>query len=160
MKPRRGSILCAVIGIVAALAIGGCVRVAREGGGGTSTSASPRSPFASGPRVVVEEYLRAAARADGPGMYALIASSERGPESPKTLADTARDRYSTDTSWEILKVEEKGSTADVVVDIKRAKVDPNPYRFTLTREAGEWRIVQSPELHEEDKSDGIKIKLP
>jgi hypothetical protein len=46
----------------------------------------------------------------------------------------------------------------VVVDFRNAKVDPNPYRFTLTREAGEWRIVQSPELHE-TADDGMRIKL-
>jgi hypothetical protein len=42
---------------------------------------------------------------------------------------------------------------------KGAKVDPNPYRFTLIREAGDWWIVQSPELHGEDRKDRIKIKL-
>ena len=108
---------------------------------------------------VVAEYLRAASRADGAGMYALIASSERDDESPETLGDTARERYSTDTTWQVLKTDERASKSDVVVDFKGAKVDPNPYRFTLTREAGEWRIVQSPELHEEDKDDDISIKF-
>jgi hypothetical protein len=136
---------------------GGCAERGPAGGG--SGALRVPAPIASGPSVVVEGYLKAATRADGAGMYARIATSERDDESPKTLADTARDRYATGTTWEILKTEEKGSAADVVVDFKRAKVDPNPYRFTLTREAGEWRIVQSPELHEEEKSDGIKIKI-
>jgi len=107
---------------------------------------------------VVEEYLRAAGSADGQRMYALIASSERDDESPDTLRETAAERYSAGMTWEVLKADENGSASDVIVEFQGAKVVPNPYRFTLTREAGEWRIVQSPELHEE-KKDGIKIDL-
>jgi hypothetical protein len=43
---------------------------------------------------VVEEYLKAATAADGATMYGLIAASERDRESPETLHDTAKDRYS------------------------------------------------------------------
>jgi hypothetical protein len=153
---RWGSSWAAVV-IGMLILAGGCAP--RDTTGGGAGTARVPAPIAAGPQAVVEEYLRAATRADGAGMYARIATSERHDESPKTLADTARDRYSTGTTWEILKTEEKGSAADVVVDFKGARVDPNPYRFTLTREAGEWRIVQSPELHEEEKSDGIKIKI-
>jgi hypothetical protein len=92
-------------------------------------------------------------------MYGLIASSERDDESPETLRKTAADRYSTATKWEVLKAKETGSTAEVVVDVQGAKVDPNPTRFTLTRESGEWRIIDSPELHEREKDGGIHIKL-
>jgi hypothetical protein len=151
------------LGIVPVLALlfalPGC-SPARNGSGAAPRSASSKpAPVASGSRAVVEQYLQAAAKADGPGMYALIASSERKDESPKSLADTARDRYSPQTSWEVLKTDEKSSTSQVVVDIKHAKVQPNPCKFTLSREAGEWRIVQSPELHEDDQRDEIKIKF-
>jgi hypothetical protein len=120
---------------------------------------SPPAVAVSGPQAVVDAYLKAAAEAEGPGMYALIASSERDDESPTTLADTARNRYAAGMSWKVLKAEEAESTARVIVEFTGAKVDPNPYTFTLTREAGEWRIVQSPELHEEDKEDGLTIKF-
>jgi hypothetical protein len=105
----------------------------------------------------VEEYLKAASQADGARMYGLIASSERDDESPETLADTARDRYAPTMTWQVLKVEETGSTARVVVDIQGAKVKQNPYPFTLTREMGEWRIVDSPELHEREKRKRIGL---
>ena len=72
---------------------------------------------------------------------------------------TAHDRYSPGMTWEVLKEESSGDSASVVVDFKGAKVEPNPYRFTLTQEANEWRIVQSPELHEDDDRDDIEIKL-
>jgi hypothetical protein len=132
--------------------------------GGMSSPAIPSPgkvsvPLISGSRAVVEEYLKAASEADGAKMYALIASSERESESPKTLKDTADDRYSTATSWEVLKTEEGESSSKVIVQTKSAKVEPNPYTFTLTKEAGEWRIVQSPELHEEEKDGRIRIKL-
>lgn len=153
--PVTGGILPAIACLIM---VSGC---SQQTGAGNRSSSAPAKPaaVASGSRAVVEQYLQAAAKGDGPGMYALIASSERKDESPKSLADTARDRYSPQTSWDVLKTEDKGSTSQVVVDIKHAKVDPNPYKFTLSREAGEWRIVQSPELHEDDKRDEIKIKF-
>ena len=113
----------------------------------------------SGPQRVVENYLKAATSADGAAMYGLIASSERDDESPKTLGDTARDRYTPSTRWEVLKTEERDSTARVIVDVKGAEVEPNPTTFSLTREAGEWRIIDSPELHEREKSGRLRIKL-
>jgi hypothetical protein len=138
-------------------AAAGCTRPAPEGRP-VGTGASPPAAIASGSRAVVEEYLRAATKADGAAMYALLATSERKDETPQSLRETAADRYRPDTTWEIVKVEEGGSTSQVVVRIEGArKVDPNPYRFALTKEAGEWRIVQSPELHEDD--DDLTIKL-
>jgi hypothetical protein len=141
------------------LASSGCSPSRNQSGAAPHSPASQPAPATSGSRAVVEQYLQAAAKADGPAMYALIASSERKDESPKSLADTARDRYSPKTSWEVLKTQEKASTSQVVVDVKHAKVQPNPYKFTLSREAGEWRIVQSPELHEDDNRNEIKIKF-
>ncbi|HEU4754222.1 MAG TPA: hypothetical protein VFU47_14020 [Armatimonadota bacterium] len=138
---------------VAALALGLCG--CRQG----DRTVSAASRAGSGPRAVVEQYLQAASRADGASMYALIAGSERDDESPTTLADTARDRYSTGATWDVLKTEPAGTTAKVIVELKGAKVDPNPTTFTLTQENGEWRIVDSPELHERDKNGGIHIKL-
>jgi hypothetical protein len=146
----------AMIGVLVGLALAGCSNAGREPEGGTTATAPPVT--APGPDTVVENYLRAASKADGDEMYALIATSERKDETPDSLRKTAADRYSPDITWKVTKTEEKDSTAEVMVKIEGAKVDPNPYRFTLTREAGEWRIVQSPELHETDK-DGIKIKL-
>lgn len=92
-------------------------------------------------------------------MYALVSSGERGGETPETLRKTAADRYSSATTWEVLKTSESGGTSEVVVDFHGAKVDPNPSTFTLTRENGEWRIVDSPELHERQKEGGIHIRL-
>jgi hypothetical protein len=138
-------------------ALSGCggerLRASSDGGPGRAV------PAVSGPQRVVEEYLKAASTADGARMYGLIASSERDNESPETLRKTAADRYSTDLSWEVLKAEESGDTAKVVVEVKQAKVEPNPTTFTLTRENGEWRIVDSPELHEREKRGGIHIDL-
>jgi hypothetical protein len=151
--------LAVVPALTFALVLSGCSSSRNGHGAAPHTDASKPTLLASGSRAVVEQYLQAAAKADGAAMYALIASSERKDEHPKSLADTARDRYSPQTSWEVLKTDEKGTTSQVVVDIKHAKVKPNPYKFTLSREAGEWRIVQSPELHEDDKRDEIKIKF-
>jgi hypothetical protein len=137
-----------------ALLVGGCAP-GRE----APVSAQSPSLTVSGPRRVVEEYLKAATSGDGAAMYGLIATSERDDESPQTLGDTARDRYTPSTRWEVLKTEERDSTARVVVDVKGAEVDPNPTTFSLTREAGEWRIIDSPELHEREKDDGLRIKL-
>jgi hypothetical protein len=149
----RHALLLAVL-----LALGGCAN-SRSGGGPDSGATTKPAIMTSAPRSVVEEYLKAAASADGARMYALIATSERDDETPQSLGDTAHDRYSPNTTWEILKEENTGSSASVVVDFKGAKVAPNPYRFTLTQEADEWRIVQSPELHEDDDRNDIKIKL-
>ena len=113
----------------------------------------------SGSQRVVEDYLKAARIADGAAMYALIAGSERESETPDSLRKTAADRYRSDTTWEILKTEEKGGASHVVVDFKSADVKPNPVKFTLTKEGGEWRIVDSPELHEREKDGRIRIKL-
>ena len=114
------------------LLLGGCAP-------GREAPVSAQSPVLtlSGPQRVVEDYLKAATSGDGAAMYGLIASSERDDESPKTLGDTARDRYTPSTRWEVLKTEERDSTARVVVDVKGAEVDPNPTTFSLTREAGE-----------------------
>ncbi|MCC2669649.1 MAG: hypothetical protein K0Q72_2120 [Armatimonadetes bacterium] len=141
-----------------ALAVGGCTS-SISGDSGASGTTRPAVPVISGPRATVEDYLKAATSADGARMYALIASSERDDESPQTLRKTAADRYSTATKWEVLKTTDNGSTGEVIVEVKGAKVDPNPTRFTLTRESGEWRIVDSPELHEREKDGGIHIKL-
>jgi hypothetical protein len=153
--------LCQMMGLILAvsLGLGGCADSRRSGGAEDGPRIPKPSVLKSGPRAVVEDYLKAAARADGAGMYALIATSERDDESPQSLADTAHDRYSPNMTWEVLKEAARSSSSDVVVDFKGAKVEPNPYRFTLTQEAGEWRIVQSPELHEDDGRDRIKIKL-
>ena len=158
MKPLNSFFRYILPATTMMLALAGCSR-SRTEPGGPGAAGPPPATMTSGSRAVVEQYLQAAAKADGAAMYALIASSERKDEGPKTLADTAQGRYSPQTSWETLKTEEKGSTSQVVVEIKGAKVQPNPYKFTLSREAGEWRIVQSPELHEEDQHDGIKIKF-
>jgi hypothetical protein len=140
-----------------AVAVSGCTSTIS--GDSPGTASRPALPAISGPQAVVEDYLKAASSADGAAMYALIASSERDDESPETLRKTAADRYSTAMKWEVLKARETGSTGEVVVDVQGAKVDPNPTRFTLTREAGEWRIVDSPELHEREKDGRLHIKL-
>lgn len=147
-------------GVVAA-ALSGCGNNPRIDAANNPNPQTPKItiPAVPGSRRVVEDYLRAASSGDGAAMYALIASSERDRESPETLGDTARDRYSPAMKWEILKAEESGSTAEVVVDFQGAKVDPNPSRFTLTREAGEWRIVDSPELHEREKNAKGKLRI-
>jgi hypothetical protein len=158
MKLTLWPTVAVVVCLIAAGVVGGCANRGQqtEQSGGVE---APALPVTSGPRAVVENYLKAATSGDGAGMYALIASSERDDESPKTLGDTARDRYSPATTWQILKVEEQGSSAHVIAEFKGAKVDPNPYRFTLSREADEWRIVQSPELHEEERDADIQIKF-
>jgi hypothetical protein len=155
IRPRLGMGVALSLG----LASWGCGQAPSGGGGAPAAPSIPRAPIVSGSRAVVEEYLKAASEADGAKMYALIAASERKSESPKSLQDTAQDRYAPSTSWEVLKTEEGDTAAKVVAEIKGAKVDPNPYTFTLSKEAGEWRIVQSPELHEEDNKVRIKIKL-
>jgi hypothetical protein len=154
---QDGRYLRLVIATISSLALVGCANPQARQGGGPAPVSPPRIEITSGPQKVVEEYLEAARNGDGAGMYALIASSERKDESPRSLQNTANDRYSPSASWKILKTEENGSSAAVVVEFQDAKVDPDPYRFTLTREAGEWRLVQSPELHEDD--DDIKIKF-
>lgn len=142
-----------------AAGLGGCTSTISGDSPGGSRVSRPVIPSVSASQRVVEDYLRAASNADGARMYGLIASSERDDESPKTLGKTAADRYSTATKWEVLKTEESGSTSEVVVDMKNAKVDPNPTKFTLTREAGEWRIIDSPELHEREKNGDLHIKF-
>src|SRR5687768_3352395 len=104
----------------------GCV-IRTEGGGASGSSPKVHIESAvSGSRAVVEDYLKAATAADGSTMYGLIASSERERESPETLRDTAKDRYSPATKWEVLKTEESGTTSQVTVEFKGAEVDPNP----------------------------------
>lgn len=154
--PLNAVPLGGVLALLAGLALGGCSNTGRERE--VSATSTPAPALVSGPNTVVEDYLRAASKADGAAMYALIATSERKDETPDSLRKTAADRYSPDITWKITKTDEKESSAAVVAEIKGAKVDPNPYRFTLTREAEEWRIVQSPELHETEK-DGIRIKF-
>lgn len=148
----------ATICAVAAGLCSGCV-IRTEGGGSGSPPKVHIESAVSGSRAVVEDYLKAATAADGATMYGLIASSERERESPETLRDTAKDRYSPATKWEVLKAEESGTTSQVTVEFKGAEVDPNPTRFTLTKENKEWRIVDSPELHEREKDGRIRIKL-
>jgi len=149
-----------VLGVGAlAAALGGCTSTISGDSRGGTVVTRPAIPAISASQRVVEDYLRAASSGDGARMYGLIASSEREDESPKTLGKTAADRYSTATRWEVLKTEEHGSTSEVVVDVKGAHVDPNPTRFTLTRENGEWRIVDSPELHEREKNGDLHIKF-
>jgi hypothetical protein len=99
-----------------------------------------------GARRTVDSYLRAAEDGDGQWMYALLASSERLRVDPATLASAARLSYSRDPEWDVLKAAEQDGAAEVVVQFKRADVEANPYRFILAREAGEWRILQAPEL--------------
>ena len=147
----------AICAIAAGLSAGCVIRT--EGGAPGTPPRVRVERVASGSRAVVEDYLKAAAAADGATMYGLIATSERGRESPETLRDTAKDRYSPATKWEVLKAEESGSTSQVTVEFKGADVDPNPTRFTLTKENNEWRIVDSPELHEREKDGRIRIKL-
>jgi hypothetical protein len=155
MNQKSGLIGLPVLFLTMALAIGGCSYSARERSGDSGASLPPVAIAES--QAVVEGYLRAATQADGAEMYALIATSERDEETPQSLRETAADRYSSNTTWKIVKVEQKESTSEVVAEFKGAKVEPNPYTFVLTKEAGEWRIVQSPELHEDD--DDIQIKL-
>jgi hypothetical protein len=148
--------------VMCAIALGLCAGCVIRTGGRGASGASPSihvESAVSGSRAVVEDYLKAASAADGATMYGLIASSERRRESPETLRDTAKDRYSPATKWEVLKAEESGSTSQVTVELKGADVDPNPTRFTLTKEDGQWRIVDSPELHEREKDGRIRIKL-
>jgi len=138
------------------VALGGCTSTIS---GDSRVGSRPLIPAVSASQRVVEEYLRAASNSDGARMYGLIASSERERESPTTLGKTAADRYSAATKWEVLKAEEHGSTSEVVVDVKGAQVEPNPTKFSLTRENGEWRIVDSPELHEREKKGDLHIKF-
>jgi hypothetical protein len=142
-----------------AVALGGCTTTISGDSRGHTVTARPGLPAIAASQRVVEDYLRAASTADGARMYGLIASSERENETPKTLGKTAAGRYSTATKWEVLKTEEQGSTSEVVVDVKGAQVEPNPTKFTLTRENGEWRIVDSPELHEREKNGDLHIKF-
>lgn len=149
----RALALLLLIGLIGAA---GCTGPAPER---TTGAGSTPAAIVSESRAVVEEYLRAAAKADGAGMYALLATSERKDETPDSLRKTAADRYSADITWEIEKVDEQASSSTVVTQIRGAKdVEPNPYRFTLTKESGEWRIVQSPELHEDDGDIKIQIE--
>ena len=126
-----------------------------------SPSSRPSAPAIVKPasQQVVEDYLKAAASADGARMYALIGAGNRKDETPESLRKTAADRYSSSMTYEVLKTEETDNSSEVVVEFKGAKVDPNPTKFTLTRENGEWRIIDSPELHEREKHGGIHIKL-
>jgi hypothetical protein len=157
MTMTRGSIGCLGVTLLLAAGLGGCTSTIS--GDSPGRVSRPVIPAVSASQRVVEDYLRAASEADGARMYGLIASSERNNETPTTLRKTAADRYSTGTKWEVLKAEERGSTSEVVVDVKGAKVDPNPTKFTLTRENGEWRIVDSPELHEREKNGDLHIKF-
>jgi hypothetical protein len=149
--------LIAAFAIAAGLCAGCIIRT--EGGASEARREIRIESAVSGSRAVVEDYLKAASAADGATMYGLIATSERERESPETLHDTAKDRYSPSTKWEVLKTEESGSTSQVTVEIKGADVDPNPTRFTLTKEGGQWRIVDSPELHEREKDGRLRIKV-
>lgn len=157
MKPIYLNLLAAVAGALLA----GCAGPADHTVNAQSPSSRPSAPALTKPasQQVVEEYLKAAASADGARMYALIGGSERKNETPETLRKTAADRYSSGMTYEVLKTEETDNSSEVVVEFKGAKVDPNPTKFTLTRENGEWRIVDSPELHEREKHGGIHIKL-
>jgi hypothetical protein len=138
---------------------GGCVLRTESSGSSGSPPKVKIEAAAPASRSVVENYLKAASAADGATMYGLIATSERKRESPESLHDTAKDRYSPSTTWEVLKTDESGTTSQVTVEFKGADVDPNPTRFTLSKESGEWRIVDSPELHEREKDGRIRIKL-
>ena len=156
MKPIYLNLLAAAAGALLA----GCGPVDRTVNA-QSPSSRPSLPAITKPasQQVVEDYVKAAASADGSRMYALIGGSERKDETPETLRKTAADRYSTNMTYEVLKAEETDNSSEVIVEFKGAKVDPNPTKFTLTRENGEWRIVDSPELHEREKNGGIHIKL-
>ncbi|MGV3720114.1 MAG: hypothetical protein ACO1SX_04315 [Actinomycetota bacterium] len=145
----------AIVGLFA-FTVGGCGTTI-----GANSGAGPRVsvPAISGAQRVVEDYLKAASTADGSRMHALMGAGERPNETPETLRKTAADRYSSNFSWDVLKAEETGDTAKVIVEVKGAEVDPNPTTFTLTRENGEWRITDSPELNERQKNDDIHIKF-
>lgn len=139
--------------------LNGCTStISGDSNGGVRIS-RPAIPAVSASQRVVEDYLKAASAGDGARMFGLLAASERDDETPKTLGKTALDRYSSATKWEVLKAEENGGTSEVVVDVKGAKVEPNPTKFTLTRENGEWRIVDSPELREREKNGDLHIKF-
>jgi hypothetical protein len=142
-------------GLLLSLGLIGCTSPTPDG---SPPAAGTPPAIISGSRAVVEEYLEAAKKADGQQLYALIAANERDDETPDSLRDTAADRYGPETTWEIVKVDERQSTSDVIVRISGAKqIETNPYRFTLTKESDAWRIVQSPELHEDD--DDVKIEI-
>jgi hypothetical protein len=156
MRDRRYSVRILWLGLAVVFAVAGCAGPRRDRAGNGNGASAPA--VVSDSRAVVQEYLEAATKADGTRMYALIATSERDDESPDSLRDTAADRYRPDTTWYIEKVDEQASTSTVVVRLNGVKnVDPNPYRFTLTKEGGEWRIVQSPELHE--TKGGLRIEI-
>lgn len=157
MIKTRGRIWSLAAAGLVMVGLGGCTSTIS--GDSPGRVSRPVIPSVSASQRVVEEYLRAASEGDGARMYGLIASSERNNETPTSLGKTAADRYSTGTRWEVLKAEERGSTSEVVVDVKGAKVEPNPTKFTLTRENGEWRIVDSPELHEREKNGDLHIKF-
>lgn len=158
MKPLNsfGPGRFAALGLLAA-ALAGCggTTIGANSGSGTRLAA----PAVSGAQRVVEDYLKAASNADGAGMFALIGAGERDDETPETLRKTAADRYSSEISWDVLKAEESGAGAKVIVEIKGAEVDPNPTTFTLARENGEWRIIDSPELNERKKNGDLHIKF-
>lgn len=150
MERIRNSVFALLCGLLLLAGATGCPQ--RDQEGTTPAVTVPES------RRVVEEYLQAARRADGERMYALIATSERDDESPKSLRETAADRYTASTTWEFVNVEQRENTSEVHVRIEGAKeIEPNPYRFMLTREGDAWRIVDSPELHETE--GGIRIRI-
>lgn len=158
MKPPNATRLERfVVPALLAVILNGCggVTIGANSGSGARIAV----PAISGPQRVVEDYLKAASTADGSRMHALIGAGERDDETPETLRKTAADRYSSNFSWDVLKTEETGNTAKVIVDVKGAKVDPNPTTFTLTQENGEWRIVDSPELNEREKNGDLHIKF-
>jgi hypothetical protein len=90
------------------------------------------SGLGSGPRRVAESYLRGAASADGSAMYGLLGSSERDDETPDSLRKTAAERYSRNITWNVLTVEESGSSAKVIVDLEGADVDLTGLETLLT----------------------------
>src|SRR5688500_15549453 len=95
MMKSKSFLIHTLFAAATAMLVVGCTR---ERAAENTTVVKPAA-IVSGSRAVVEEYLRAAAKADGAGMYALIASSERKDETPQSLADTARDRYSPNMTW-------------------------------------------------------------
>jgi hypothetical protein len=105
----------------------------------------------------VDSFLQAARTGNGQDMLALLASGLQGKNSAKDLSEGIPSHYPAGTSWEVLKEETHGAVSDVVVEFKGAQVDPNPFRFTLTREGDVWRITHAPDVKE--GGGGIKIKL-
>lgn len=150
---------------VAGLFVAGCAPSSSPGSPGSSPPSAapvPSTPKPATPasQAVVEQYLRAATQADGDRMNALLAGSERKDHDARSLRKDASENYSSGATWQVLKTDEQGDTSEVTVDIKGGKVDPNPFKFVLTREAGEWRIVKSPEVkHDEHHGPSIHIRL-